>query len=167
MLRRRLSKQSRAGAVLVEFSLVLPIIFLFFAAMIEISRVLLLQHTADTAAYEGARHAMVPGANTDEAKQVAQQLLDIARLQGTTVTVSPALITEETPIITVGVAIPTAANSWIFPFWFKQAQVTSVVSLYCERPPMIKLTGIPEMESKVKEAKSQSSGKGGKSTPAL
>ena len=58
----KLSKSSRSGAVLVEFALVLPVIMFTFACMVEISRVMLLQHTADTAAYEGARSAMVPGA---------------------------------------------------------------------------------------------------------
>ncbi len=47
----------RPGVVMIEFAIVLPVILFSFACMIEISRVLLLQHTADTAAYEGARNA--------------------------------------------------------------------------------------------------------------
>ncbi len=52
--------------------MVLPIIMLLFYGMIELSRVLLLQHSVDTAAYEGARCAIVPGAKSDEATACAE-----------------------------------------------------------------------------------------------
>ena len=115
----KLSKSSRSGAVLVEFALVLPVIMFTFACLVEISRVMLLQHTADTAAYEGARSAMVPGAISANAVNTATELLTAARLKTTKVTVTPALIDETTPLVTVLVEIPVEANYWISPMLFQ------------------------------------------------
>ena len=53
---------SRAGATAVEFAIVAPIFFLIMLASFEFSRLNVIRHTADNAAYEAARHAMVPGA---------------------------------------------------------------------------------------------------------
>lgn len=154
----------RRGVALVEFAIVFPIVLLIFAGMIEISRVLLLQHSADTAAYEGARSAMVPGATAAEASQAAQTLLLAAGLKSSVITVSPALIQEDTPLITVRVEIPIAANAWISPHWFQGSRIVSETTLYCERPPMIQLTGVPTMTAM---AKAMKSGKGGSAIPGL
>jgi hypothetical protein len=159
--RIRNHSQSRGGAALVEFAIVLPIILLIFAGMIEISRILLLQHSADTSAYEGARCAMVPGATSSEASQAAQSLLQAAGLKSSVITVSPTLIQEDTSLITVRVEIPISTNAWISPHWFQGSRVVSETTLYCERPPMIQLTGIPKM-SGIANAK-----KSGKSTTGL
>ena len=142
------SRVNRSGALLVECALILPVIFVFFAGMIEISRVLLLQHTADTAAYEGARDAMVPGATSEDARNSAQELLRAAGLRRTTVTVMPEDINEETSLITVMVEVPLTSNYWITPFWFTRAKLTSEVTLFCERPPQVTLTGVPKLKLK-------------------
>lgn len=138
----------RSGAVLVEFAIVLPIIVVIFSGMIEISRVMMLQHTADTAAYEGARAGMVPGASAEEAKMEAKLLLQAAGLKAASVTVIPDVITEETAFLTVAVHIPVAANSWITPTQFFDFTIKSEVSLFCERSPVILLTGIPDLKKK-------------------
>ena len=143
----------RRGAAIVEFAIVLPITLLIFAGMIEISRVLLLQHSADTAAYEGARSGMVPGATSDEASIAARSLLAAAGLKSFTITVTPTLITENTPLITVRVEVPIAPNAWISPQWFMNSSVVSEITLFCERPPMIQLTGVPVMKSKSTKVK--------------
>lgn len=101
----------RAGAVLIEFATALPIVVIFFSGMIEIGRVMMLQHTADTAAYEGARDAMVPGATADEAMKEAAQLLANAGLLSSVIKISPDVITEETSFLTVEVEISALADS--------------------------------------------------------
>ena len=149
----KLSKSSRSGAVLVEFALVLPVIMFTFACLVEISRVMLLQHTADTAAYEGARSAMVPGAISANAVNTATELLTAARLKTTKVTVTPALIDETTPLVTVLVEIPVEANYWISPMLFQNMIVKSEVTLFSERPPVVQLTGVPAIKTKGAQAK--------------
>lgn len=142
----------RRGAALVEFAMVLPILMLCFYGMIEISRVLLLQHTVDTASYEGARCAIVPGASSQDAINCATDLLTTAKLKNATVTVTPSVITETTPLVTVLVEIPVRENAWMTPFWFKSGTVKSEVTLITERPPIIQLTGVPQLKAKSKSS---------------
>lgn len=101
---------------------------------------------------------MVPGATSDEASDAAMKILLATRLKSTSVTVTPSVITEETPLLTVRVEIPMAANAWGFPRWFTGNSVVSEVTLLCERPPLIKLTGIPELKSKVSKTKGSKTG---------
>ena len=144
---------NRNGATLVEFALVLPIIITFFFATVELSRVLMLQHTADTAAYEAAREGIVPGATSGEVIVVADEMLDSAGIEQASVDVTPDQILEETALITVNVEIPVSDNSWIAPHFFFGGSVTSEVSLFCERSPIIRLTGIPKIKAKKKKMK--------------
>ncbi len=81
----------RLGATLVEFAITLPIVFLLLFGMIELSRLFMLQHSADTAAYEGARNAIVPGAKPEDAVVAASELLRAAGLRGGQILVEPAL----------------------------------------------------------------------------
>lgn len=142
----RLTYKNRKGATLVEFSVTLPLLFMVFAGILEIGRMLLLQQTADTAAYEGARHAMVPGATAEEAIAEAQKLLTQARLTGATVTIDPATIQEQTGAISVHIDIPLAKNCWFFKNWSSKYNVSSDVTLISERVPMIQLTGLPQLK---------------------
>ena len=74
---KRLHKKpdNRRGVVTVEFAIVAPVIFLMFFGALEFAAVNLVRQTASNAAYEGARVLVVPGANSDEAKTVAEQML--------------------------------------------------------------------------------------------
>ncbi len=153
--------RSRGGVALVEFAIVFPIVLLVFAGMIEISRILLLQHSADTAAYEGARSAMVPGATAAEASQASQTLLRAVGLKSFAVTVSPTEIQEDTPLITVRVEIPIQSNAWITPHWFQNSRVVSETTLFCERPPMVQMTGIPQIKALATALKSKRGNSGG------
>ncbi|GAB5513981.1 TadE/TadG family type IV pilus assembly protein [Rhodopirellula baltica] len=145
----------RQGAALVEFAVVLPVIMLFLTAMVEISRILMLQHTADTAAYEAARCAMVPGATVTEAEWEAHALIEAAGLTNTAVTVTPAEITEETAFITVRVEVPANDNSWMLSSQFTDVVVASEVTLLTERSPIVRLTGIPGLKAKKSKLKGE------------
>lgn len=131
------------GHILVEFAMVLPIVATMSFAMVELSRFMLLQHTADTAAYEGARHAIVPGATSSEAIVATDELIKANGLRNVIIEVTPTDLTEDTPVVTVRVEIPIFENSWVPLFSFLGHSVSSEVSLYCERPAIIKLSGRP------------------------
>lgn len=132
----------KRGAVIVEMAMVLPIIFLLVAGFLELSRVSMLRHAADTAAYEGARAGVVAGAQSQDAIDAAQALLNATQLRGGEVQVIPTQILESTPSIVVIVKIPVANNTWIPPFFFKNTKVVSSVTLITERPSAIQLSGI-------------------------
>ena len=51
----RSKAQCRPGATLLEFAVVVPLLFLCFFAAFEFCRVAMIQHTADNAVYEGCR----------------------------------------------------------------------------------------------------------------
>ncbi len=148
MNKHRNSSNRRTAAALVEFAVVLPVIFLFFAGVIEVSRLLMLQHSTDTAAYEGARSAMVPGASSEDAKRAARALLTAARLKNATISVTPETITESTSLVTVTVELPVKDNTWLPPIWITSGVLQSSVSLITERPPVIQLTGLPKLKAK-------------------
>lgn len=150
----------RKASAVVELAVVLPVVFTICFSLIEISRLLLLQHTADAAAYEGARQGMVPGATAGEAITAAKVLLDADGLKSTMVTVEPETLDESTAIITVAVQIPVAENSWLRFFCLGETTISSEMSLYCERPPVALLTGINEMKFKVKKSKEKAKGIG-------
>ena len=149
-------RKPHSGAALVEFAFVLPIIMIFFYGMVELSRVMLLQHSVDTAAYEGARNAMVPGATASDAIASAKQLLTAAGLKSALITVEPTTISESTPLVTVRIELPVGENAWITPFWFKSGAVVSEVTLITERPPMVQLTGVPQLKAKSTKLKTNS-----------
>ena len=135
----------RRGAALVEFALVFPIVLLFIGVLLEFSRVSMLKHSADTAAYEGARAAVVVGATTKAATQAADSLLSSAQLKNWSVSVFPTVIDESTAFVRVRVDIPVVENSWVSPFLFTEHVVTSTVTLITERPSAVQLSGIAEV----------------------
>jgi len=57
--RRLRRRQHRRGATLVEFAMVIPVVLLVLFGMIEISRLLMVQHALSNAAQRGARQAML------------------------------------------------------------------------------------------------------------
>ncbi len=52
----------------VEFAICFPLLLLFFFAAFEFCRANMIRQTADNAAYEGARRAIVPGATAEDAR---------------------------------------------------------------------------------------------------
>ena len=132
-------------------AVVVPVVMLFFAMLFESCRVLMLQHTADSAAYEAARAAMVPGATAAEAQQVAIDMVDAAGLTSSDVQVTPSNLTDETPIISVRVDIPVDDNSWIVPQFIANIDVSSEVTLVCERSPLVRRIAIDALANKKDE----------------
>ena len=66
--------RQRHGAATVEFAVVLPLLVLLVFGSVELTRGLMLRHSADNAAYEAARTAIVPGATAEEAITRATEL---------------------------------------------------------------------------------------------
>ena len=100
---------------MVEFAIVAPIFFLFIMGAFEFARLNVIRHTADNAAYEAARHAMVPGATAAEAIAKANQILNIVGTRGAQVTVSPSTLGPNVEEITVSIDIPMNLNGWVTP----------------------------------------------------
>ena len=112
-LTRNRTAKKRTGAVMVEFAIVAPILFLFFFAAFEFCRVNMIRHTADNAVYEAARVAIIPGATSAEASAEAELILSTIGLTSTNVEVSPAQIEDDTEEVTVRVTVSLDDNSFL------------------------------------------------------
>ncbi len=113
--RQKRSWKKRAGAALVEFAVVSPVMVLFTFGLIEMGRMTLVRQMITNISREGARIAVLPGAtNTSVQTTVASQMTS-ANFNGSTITITPANITTAASgsNITVSVSIPAANVSWL------------------------------------------------------
>ena len=138
-IQKRLRQRTSRGAVTVEFALVSVIFFTLVMGMIEFSRLNIMRHAADNAAYEGARVGIVPGATATDVKAAAQQQLDALNINTSTVVVTPDPLTSAANHVTVSVTIPVAENSWIVPRFSNGMNIDSSATLGTER-----YRGIPD-----------------------
>ncbi|MEL7335661.1 MAG: TadE family protein, partial [Planctomycetota bacterium] len=110
---------------------------------IELSRVAMLHHMADHAAYVGARNAIAPGATAQDARDAANAYLDRLNINGADVFVSPDPVTMEDTMLTVSVQIPSAENSWSAPV-FMTDSLQGHCQLLTERSPQVLRGNLPE-----------------------
>ena len=114
---RTVRRSGRRGAAAVEFALIAPLAFSFFAAIIIFAQAYLLRDTAQHAAYEGARSVIMPGASRPTAEAAAQRILNTVGARSATVDVQPQNLTTSTRNVTVTVQIPMGENLWIRAPW--------------------------------------------------
>ena len=131
--RRNRRRPSRRGATVVEFALTAPVFFLFLLAAFEFGWFNVMRHTADNAAYEAARHAMVPGATAREARDKANSILSIVGTRGANVRVTPAIVTPQTDEITVTIDVPVNQNALILPRFMRNTTIRAASTLRTER----------------------------------
>lgn len=123
----------RRGATAVEFAIVAPVFFILLLTSIEFSRLNVIRHSADEAAYEGARTAMVPGATAAEAIAAANEILDIIGAKDANVEIDPPVIDEDTNEVTVTISIPLNSNGWILPRFTRNRTLERDATLRTER----------------------------------
>jgi Flp pilus assembly protein TadG len=132
--RTRNTGAERRGATAVEFALTAPVFILFLMAAFEFGWLNVVRHTADNAAYEAARAAVVPGASVAEATAKATTLLNIVGARGARVTVSPDPVTAATDEVTVNIQIPMDQNGLIVPRFTGNTTIDVRSTLRTERP---------------------------------
>ncbi|MCA9065651.1 MAG: pilus assembly protein, partial [Planctomycetaceae bacterium] len=71
---------SRSGAALVEFALVLPLLLLILMGALETCSMLYLKQTLHIAAYEATRVTLVPNTTSAQVNFAAQQILNDRRV---------------------------------------------------------------------------------------
>jgi Flp pilus assembly protein TadG len=126
-------RQTRRGATVVEFALTAPVFFLFLLAAFEFGWFNVMRHTADNAAYEAARHAMVPGATAAEARGKANSILSIVGTRGANVRISPPILAPDTDEITVTIDVPVNQNALILPRFTRNSTIRASSTLRTER----------------------------------
>lgn len=134
---------ARRGAAAVEFSVAVTILVALVFAAVELASVSMIRHAVDTAAYEGARAAMVPGGTTAMANTEAQEVLQKAGIDGGTIVVTPATLNDESGRIEVEVTVPVDENGWVLAKFMRGRQLRSSVRLMTERDPAIMHNSLP------------------------
>jgi Flp pilus assembly protein TadG len=131
--RRRQPPGARNGATAVEFAMVAPAFFLLMLAAFEFGRLHVIRHTADNAAYEAARHAMVPGATAAEAISKANSILGVVGTRSANVTVVPAVLDPSVEQVTVTIDVPMNQNGLLAPRFTRNTTIRAVSTLKTER----------------------------------
>lgn len=126
-------RAERRGAVVTEFAICAPLLFFFFFASLEFSRVNMIRQSVENAVYEGARRGIVPGATAENCRASAQAVLNSISAAGATITVTPSVITRDTPQVRVAVSVPVNNNSWVIPVFFEGRNISSSMTLNRER----------------------------------
>jgi len=129
--RRR--RDRRCGATAVEFAISAPVFIVFLMASFEFGWFNVIRHTADNAAYEAARIAMVPGATADEATAKANSLLNVVGARAASVVVTPSTITTDTDHVTVTIEVPMNNNGVILPRFTRNKSIVASSTLRTER----------------------------------
>ena len=124
----RQSRNAHRGATAVEFAVSGSLLFLFVFAGVEFARVNMIIHTAENAAYEGARCGILPGATADDCETSAKALLDMVGISGYTVNTSPIQPLSEDVTVTVDIPI-TAENNYLTPQFFMGRTVSASITL--------------------------------------
>jgi Flp pilus assembly protein TadG len=131
--RERRRRWSPRGAVVTEFAICAPILFFFFFAALEFSRVNMIRQSVENAVYEGSRRGIVPGATADDCRNAAQVVLNSVSANSATVTVTPSVISPATPEVPVSISVPINSNSWVAPFFFRDRTIANSMTLRRER----------------------------------
>lgn len=90
--------------------MVLPIFFTLLFACFEVSQANLMRHGAESAAYEAARAAIVPGATNQDVTRAAERTLASVGVTNFTISTTPSNIRTNTTELEVRVQIPLDQN---------------------------------------------------------
>jgi Flp pilus assembly protein TadG len=132
-LKQKRLTSSRRGATAVEFAMTAPLVFLLLFGALELSHANMVFNTTEAAAYEGAREGIVPGASAADCVAAAQRILDISRIRGATISVTPADLATDTNTITVSIAVPYASNTIVAPVFTETLRISGTCELNREK----------------------------------
>jgi len=110
-------QQKRRGALTVEVALCLPILLMVLFGGYELAHANMILHSTESAAYEGARTGIIPGATPEKIETSVSQLLLAVGIKNFDVVVTPNVIDETTDKISVDVSVPVRENM-SFPAFF-------------------------------------------------
>jgi Flp pilus assembly protein TadG len=109
----RSRNQERTGGLAVEMALCLPVLVMLLFGCFEMAHANMLIHSTESAAYEGARVGIIPGASPEKIKSAAGSVLRAVGINNFTVKVTPDVIRNDTKEVTVEIAVPFKTNTSI------------------------------------------------------
>jgi Flp pilus assembly protein TadG len=129
----RSSKSSnRLGGVAVEFAMVAPIFFLVLFGGIEFASIHVTQCAMENAAFEGARHGIIPGATAQGCREIAENILNVTRIQVFEIEVEPSVIDPSVDEVSVTVRVPMIPeNKFGLSAFLSGENLTKTITLPC------------------------------------
>lgn len=125
----RRQRNRRRGSAVVEFAVTFPVLLLFFVFMWEFSRAEMIRQTAASAAYEGARQAIVTGGSAEDAVQMVDAVMQAVGIADANVEVTPSIITSSTESVQIAITVPMSSNAWISGLFMKDLEIHSNMAL--------------------------------------
>ena len=116
-LQQRLHSKRVAGALSVEFAMCVPVLFSLLFGCYELARANLMQHAAESAAYEGARVGIIPGATEDEIRAATEFVLTSVGVSVFTINTQQTVTEEDVEQVTVEIQVPFDENFQLGTFF--------------------------------------------------
>ena len=131
---RTKNSSARRAVAAAELAVCLPVVVLIVLATIESCSAIFLKQSLTISAYEGIRAAIAKGATTASVQTACNQVLDDRRIQGSTVTLTPAKISSLKPgdFIDVTVSAPCNSNSPVPTTFFRGKTMSAKASMMIE-----------------------------------
>lgn len=123
------------GVAVTELALTLPLLVLIVLGTIEICSMIFLQQTLRICAYEGARVALVPGANINNVRAAIEQLVEDRNINSVSITIDPADFDQREygSALRVAVTADCGSNGVVAPWFFRSRQLTGEIHMMMER----------------------------------
>ena len=98
----------------------LPVLLIFLFGGYELGRANMLLHATESAAYEGARVGILPGATAEKVDEACREILASVGIRDATVTVTPRNIQADTPRVNVEIDVPLRTNASLSSFFLRE-----------------------------------------------
>jgi hypothetical protein len=131
---RTKNSSARRAVAAAELAVCLPVVVLIVLATIESCSAIFLKQSLTISAYEGIRAAIAKGATTASVQTACNQVLNDRRIQGSTITLTPAKISSLKPgdFIDVTVSAPCNSNSPVPTTFFRGKTMSAKASMMIE-----------------------------------
>lgn len=121
----------RSGVSTVEFAVVANILLLMILTCLEFARLNMVRNLANDAAYFAARHAIVPGATSEEAKAEADRIMSSMLSNGYEIRVND--VNADASDVTVTVAVDLFEVALFAPYFLPDSTLETTARMRTER----------------------------------
>jgi len=124
----------RNGLLTIEVALCLPLLILLLFGGYELARTSLILHSTQSAAYEGARTGIVPGATQEDIEESVGFILRTMGVRTFEVETVPAEIERDTPQLEVIVRVPVRETLGLPQLFVEDPTFVGTCTLFREVP---------------------------------